>query len=236
MFGTSAYRSIWKYLRFILSYFAPTKRINWKIPFHSEFSLPNDHFAIKHDTNFTIGYVRQEGLCAVILINPTDCRGYRLIVQLWDETSPQSTFNRQWSMEEFAIVMYAGSILMQFFASIGCYPQLYFAGNNALELANINTFSSSLSPEPNQYVAGKKEPAMLHIHVLGRGATGVKYVCGIPLQQPELGEEFNLKGHGEVERGTIKVAWLEEDLANYKCTLVDFIETHFSNDFQRYVE
>jgi hypothetical protein len=169
--------------------------------------------------------VNKNGLCAMILINPTDCRGYRLIVNLWNKDDPKLTLNRPWSIEEMDVVMFAGAMLMQFMASIGCYPQLYFAGNNCVE---------AVSDGSCNYIAGIKEPAMLHFHVLGRGIDGVEYIDSIPLIQPGLGEEVNLKGQGSIENGMQKIPWNADidAMCTYRHTLDKFLKKHFSAHYE----
>ena len=161
-------------------------------------SIDNDHWSIRCPDNV---YVGQTGFGCLVKINPTDMRAFRLIVQFGNSNNMRSTLNRQWTESEIDNVFGVASRIAQLYFKEGLIPQIIFAGNNSMEEENGNI------------VIGRKEPAMLHVHILGRGIQGKEYF-GIPYCGPKIGEEFNLKGNGEGDFK--KRAWNEEDLTMFR--------------------
>lgn len=180
-------------------------------------SITDDHWSIKWKDDFTIGLFSvevQNEVCKVLLkLNPTDCRGYRLIAQLAHEDM-RGTLNRLWTEREMTAVFRIGALVSQFFFKVGIFPQIFFAGNNAMEMKD------------NQLLIGRKEPAMMHIHILGRGDPNKAYISNIKLNTPAVGEEFNLKGEGKEEEHLKKVPWTPEQRDSFKEALLSFLDLH----------
>jgi hypothetical protein len=78
-------------------------------------------------------------------------------------------------------------------------------------------------------VVGKKEPSMLHFHILGRGDPKTEFIhdpnydIGISLDSPEIGEEFNLKGEGDEKLNMKKLSWPNQGVVKFKTLLVNFL-------------
>jgi hypothetical protein len=79
-------------------------------------------------------------------------------------------------------------------------------------------------------LVGKKEPSMLHLHILGRGDPKTEYIPGIPLDAPAIGEEFNLKGQGKINDNTKKLPWSIDQLNIISSKLKTFI--HSNNTYK----
>eukprot|EP01119_Soliformovum_irregulare_P021665 TRINITY_DN7266_c0_g1_i3.p2 TRINITY_DN7266_c0_g1~~TRINITY_DN7266_c0_g1_i3.p2 ORF type:complete len:117 (-),score=28.80 TRINITY_DN7266_c0_g1_i3:32-382(-) len=80
---------------------------------------------------------------------------------------------------------------------------IFFAGNNAME------------EEDGDLIVGRKEPFLLHAHILGRGASQHQYIEGIPFDAPSIGEEFDLKGNGSPEENRQKLPWTQEAMMKF---------------------
>lgn len=180
------------------------------IAFHPTDSIPEDHWAIKCQHGFKVAVINVNGFDILVKINPTDRRGYRLIVQLHNEDM-KSTFNRQWTGAEMTSVFEMGALLSGFYYDIGLVPQIVYAGNNSME------------QEGDSVLIGRKEPAMCHIHVFGRGIPDKEYINGIKLQCPKIGEEFNLKGNGDEKENMKKLPWSDDQLIAFKTMLLNYI-------------
>jgi hypothetical protein len=177
---------------------------------------PN-HWAIELDKKFGIAIVCDKGFKLWIKINSTDRRGYRLIVQYVGKDAKE-TLNRRWTVEEMTLLNRVASILCQFYYDLNLIPQVYFAGDNAMQAVEDNV------------IIGQNEPSMLHVHILGRGLPEVEYIQGIPLDAVPVGEEFNLKGEGDQAKGLKKLKWSDEQLFMMKSKLVEFLSKSFSKE------
>ena len=141
--------------------------------------IPDDHWSIKLDPKYGIGTVNVLGNHNLwVKINPTDHRGYRIIVQYIgkDIKDIKSTLNRKWTIEETEALFKVGAVMNQFYYNLDLTPQIYFAGNNSMELVN------------SKIIIGRKEPAMLHIHILGRGNPNEYHIqnSSLKLDCPEV--------------------------------------------------
>jgi hypothetical protein len=201
----------------------------WNIPFQPV-CIPDDHFSLKPEPNFVVGKIFYKNVRVQIKINPTDARAYRVIVVL-DSDNLKSTLSRPWTIDEMDAVSHASNLMCLYMASIGCMPQKYFAGNNAMEETDKG------------YIVGgeNKEPLMLHDHVAARGKNDIEYILGHPMINPKIGEELNLKGEGikdaegNIKVGTLKVKWdlknNSQGFQNFKKSIRDFMITNFSEEF-----
>jgi hypothetical protein len=181
--------------------------------YYSTKDIPDNHWSIQINNEFMVAILKLNKWNTYILVqlNPTDCRGYRLIVQLYDPIDMKSTFNRKWTLDEQLSLYFVASLLSEFYVELGCLPQIIFAGNNAMELL-----------ENGNLLVGRKEPYMLHLHIFGRGNPETCYFPNIPLHSPAIGEEFNLRGLGTSESYTKKEMWSEERI-NFKNSLQSFL-------------
>lgn len=177
----------------------------------AEVNIPDSHWAIKCEKSFFVAIVECLNKKKVLVkVNGTDRRGYRIIIQLYD-IEIRSTLNTTWNEEEINAVFGTAALFMPFYIGLGTYPQVIFAGNNCMEKTE------------NGIIVGRKEPCMLHVHMLGRGIPTVEYIPGIPNSSPEIGEEFNLKGQGDESKGFKKLPWKEEQLSTFKEMLLDWL-------------
>lgn len=169
------------------------------------------HWSIDCDPDFFVQTITMNGCHILIKINPTDRRGYRLIIQLWGKKDIKSTLNRPWTESEMDSVFRAASMISRYYYSKGLIPQIVFAGNNSMER------------EGEVIVIGKNEPAMMHVHIFGRGLIEKEYIFGIPLGGPEIGKEFNLVGQGD-EKGQAKVPWSSEQRRSFLSDLRKWLD------------
>lgn len=106
-----------------------------KLVFHPVDSIPDNHWAIKCEEEFLVGVYDSMDKKVLVKLNPTDRRGYRVIIQLYS-SDMKSTFNRVWSQEEMNAVLFVASKLSMMYFDLGLFPQMVFAGNNSMEVAN----------------------------------------------------------------------------------------------------
>jgi hypothetical protein len=182
-----------------------------KLEFCSSSSIPDNHWSMHCKKEWKVAVLKVDDNLVLIQLNPTDSRGYRLITQLYSSNDMKSTFNRQWTTTEMISVFKVGALLSTFFFENELFPQVYFAGNNSMEVEN------------GMVLLGRKEPSMMHIHVLGRGVPGREYIKGAPYIAPEVGEEFNLKGDGH-ELGKKKMPWTQNQRDTFKAALFKFLK------------
>lgn len=183
--------------------------------------IPENHWSIQLDPKFGVGTVTlKNGMSFWIKINPTDKRGYRLIIQFVNEKDMKSTLNRQWTIEETSSLFQVASTFTKLYYDLNLIPQIYYAGNNSMELE-----------KGKSVLIGKKEPSMLHVHLLGRGNPDFEYLPGQKLKATFVGEEFNLKGTGDVAKNEKKVPWEESERIIFKSLLTEFIEKCINDQY-----
>jgi hypothetical protein len=134
----------------------------------------------------------------VAILNPTDARGCRALVNLVDYGDMAQSVNRPFSNEERKELNEAVSLLAQVYREIFPIVQIMELGNNAHHLdAN------------GQVVLGTaSEPCMLHNHIVARGNPLTCYIPDVPLGGPHPSEQFDMRGP--------KVPWTKETLE--KCS------------------
>lgn len=186
------------------------------ILFYPTTDIPDTHWAINCEKEYKVGVFGVDGVEVLVKINPSDCRGYRMIAQLYSSDDMKKTLNREWTVTEMNAVLKMGAILSKFYFEIGLFPQIYFAGNNSMEAINYI--------ENTTILLGKKEPSMMHIHVLGRGITGNEYVKGVTYIGPKIGLEFNLKGDGLLQDGMKKMPWDDDARMVLKTKVFGFLK------------
>lgn len=179
----------------------------------------NQHWAVTSPAEWTVArVVVEDSHHVVVKLNPTDCRCYRIVVQLVGETQEKTRallnvprYNETAELAVFKLV----NRMRAFFQSVGLEPQAFSAGNNA----------HSTDATTGQLLVGQKEPSMAHWHVLGRGDPESSYVADVPLRGPAFGQEFNLKGDGDGTTGFKKVPWSESEKLKIGGALMKFIES-----------
>jgi hypothetical protein len=96
-------------------------------------NIPEDHWSIKCPPEFKVAIVtlKPDGHKVLIKINPTDRRGYRLILQFMDEPM-ESTLNRRWTVKEMNSIWTMASIFMSILlrikshsSNLFCWKQFY---------------------------------------------------------------------------------------------------------------
>ena len=131
-----------------------------------------------------IADVIKNDICFQIFCNPTDKRGYRIIISIADEeTKNMSTFNRKYSYNETIMLTHLLGVMKYVFSEFGLEGQVQIAGNNS-QFLHRNTM----------YFGDIKEPSMLHGHIIGRGDPTYEYIGDVPLDGPQPGELFNMRG------------------------------------------
>jgi hypothetical protein len=159
---------------------------------------PSNHWALHLNPKFVVGTWNGFHL----KLNPSDSRGYRLIICLGaHEATLPATFNRAYTsaergkMWEFAV--FIQNALLEFGVPI---VQLYEAGNNAQRCAEGSYLT---------HLGNEQEPSMLHAHLVCRGVPGKCYFPRVPLTGPPAGEMFDLRGLGHTADGQRKLPWTD---------------------------
>ena len=189
------------------------------LTFFSTKDIPKDHWALNLDSKYGVAILQTEEMKVVwITINPIDRRGYRLIIR-YAPLDIIPSLNRKWTTDEFNCIFSIASVFTKFYYELGLLPQIFFAGNNAMEMKH------------EEIIIGQKEPAFLHLHILGRGNPKAKYIDGTELGGTPIGEEFNIKGEGNEEGISKKVLWEEKERATFKQLLIAFLQEMKDNKY-----
>jgi hypothetical protein len=196
------------------------------------YQYPEDHWAVsptKEGTGLALFTFRGK-YRYLAKLNPTDSRGYRLLVaylgKIGDHIS--TTFNRDYTSEEQIGLLDVTSLLITIYKKLGILVHCAQAGNN------VHKFDSKLKIIS---IGTHKEPAILHMHIFGRGDTKREYIPGIPLDGPELGLIFDMRGAtANVPGNCEKVKWepkhLQLALDAIKQSLFDYSKTNdYTNEF-----
>ncbi|KAF2068454.1 hypothetical protein CYY_010219 [Polysphondylium violaceum] len=197
----------------------------------SKLNIPLDHWSINTNYEYFIKKVKvDEQHFVSIKLNPTDRRGYRLIIQydVDNDSDIKSTFNRVWTSDEMNAVFKVATTLSGLFFNLNLFPQIIFAANNSMDIIK-STETSDCSEDKIEYDVrvGYREPCILHVHILGRGISNHEYVKGIPLDAPEIGQEFNLKGNGDQFENKKKLEWTQAQRDSFKSIVLDFLQLKF---------
>lgn len=157
--------------------------------------LPKKHFLYNPpdiDSPYHIARLYEGKYVMLLIINPTDARKrliLRFIGKSWDDK--KESLSRKYTEEELSAFYSCASKLMYKFQDLGA--QLSYAGNN------------SQSVENDVIVIGKREPSMLHLHIV------FKFL--LPLDQ--IGKEFSLMGPKE--------KWTEENLLEFRKLILTYM-------------
>lgn len=195
------------------------------------YQYPKEHWAvdpIKEGTGiafFTVNNCYRY----VVKLNPSDSRGYRFLVSYIGKTDQpiSNSFNRPYQSAEELGLLDVTAIMMAVYYRLNIpIVQCAQAGNNA---HSFDSLTKTI------HIGNPKEPGMLHMHGIGRGDTTCEYIMGVPLEGPELGVTFDMRGETpDVPGNSKKIKWqkdqLSKALATIKGTLVDYIKT---SEFQK---
>jgi len=198
-----------------------TKEIRGSPPiYNSKQSYPANHFSLANGTdqeNWFVCYLEIRGILYMVKVNPSDSRGYRLLVILVekDQSKMISTLNRVYSLEETMGLFQSLAIVAKAVESLGLIAQVSVAGNNSHAII-LDTVSESKC-EPQVSIGNPNEPAMLHGHVIARGIPSHSYIPGLPLEVggPMIGLEFNMRGDGSEPGNHQKRKWSPSQMQVY---------------------
>src|SRR3990167_3846318 len=158
------------------------------------YDYPADHWAINPDKDGTsIVYVSYRNTFKYLIqLNPTDRRGYRVIVRYVGQNNQdiRTTLNRPYTSMEERGLLEVSTFMMQVYKRIGLpIVQIALAGNNAQSYDKDNRII---------HIGTTNEPGFLHLHMWARGAVDEEYIPGVSLLGPELGETFDMS-NGKVK-------------------------------------
>lgn len=127
-----------------------------------------------------------------IRIMPIDMRCARVIVALQNFQETHSTFNREYTPEEWMAVTTVMGLTQIVYGRIFPAAQMCIAGNNALSFNATTGITTKGIP---------KEPFMPHGHVWGIGNPDKEYVAGIRHGGPKPGIIFDMRGETPHQSG-----------------------------------
>ncbi|KTD11831.1 hypothetical protein Lgra_1289 [Legionella gratiana] len=192
-----------------------------KIEFHKHEYSPS-HWSIdftRAGTSVATFNVRNKYHFSVIL-NPTDCQGYRSIIRYLNEDSSSlsSAFNRTYTLSEQRALNDVTAIMTKVYEKLGVIAQFSQLGNNSHHF------------DPNTrvvHVGDDEEPSLLHLHMWGRGDPEMEYIPGVPLRGPKPGLMFDLRAKKEPNKEE-----LQKCLDTFKSLLDDYIKSpEFLDEF-----
>lgn len=108
-----------------------------------------------------------------------------------------STFNRDYTVEEKFALNTALCILSTAYENFGLIAQTEIAGNNSQSLTELGEI----------VLGNKREPSLLHGHIIGRGNPDHAYIGNVPLRGPAAGAMFNMRGDGVDKGNEAKTKW-----------------------------
>jgi len=169
------------------------------------------HWSLNSNEQFVIKYERENIYRFVIMLNPTDCRGYRLIVKYICnnyDTNIKNTFNRKYTHEERTALLIVTSKFCTIIETFDLLTQIEVAGNNS------HYFKDGIT-----YIGTEKEPSMLHSHIICRGDPNHNYIGSVKLRGPEPGQLFNMREG--------KIPWSYRDAEQIIITLDNIYNSNF---------
>lgn len=202
-----------------------------------DYAYPKDHWSIdytKAGTSIATVTIRGKYHYSIIL-NPTDCRGYRSIIRFLNdnESDIQAAFNRPYSIAEQRGLNDLTTIMAQIYIKLGLIPQFSQLGNNS---HSYKESSGTIQ------VGNEDEPSMLHLHMWGRGDPEQEYIEGVPLRGPQPGLMFDLIAKSQtIQINQYAIKWdfneLQKSLDVFKNLLADYIKSsEFKEEFGDIVE
>ncbi len=176
---------------------------------------PANHYALKTPSlgdPFCISILDVSGIRISVLFNPTDSRGYRLLLALVAEDM-KTTFNRPFTDEEEGALHTAMSFMGSVYSGLGMTVTTATAGNN----------TQSLTPNGTIMMGNEHEPSLLHGHIMGRGDPNRCYLASVPLRGPAAGIEFNMRGQSQEPGNDKKIKWDPDELKQAKEAVLEAI-------------
>ena len=161
----------------------------------SKSKYDKNHWALCNDEKFIIRHIKENSYNFIVKLNPTDSRGYRTIVSYIGNDADQNienTFNRKYTHEERVALLVVTSKICTCYEYFDLITQIEVAGNNSHQFINSNTI-----------VGTKKEPSILHSHIICRGNPEYNYIGNVKLGGPIPGELFNMRND--------KIKWSNEN-------------------------
>jgi hypothetical protein len=183
-------------------------------------TYPKNHWFVKqHDMDFTDPHlvcfahyvVNLKMYTYRVMINPTDARGYRMIVALHrtpNGDDVQYYANRKYSEQEEVGLSIVSTVVKRCFSSRVLVSHLCILGNR----------SHTFDPKTRTTTIGnEKEPGCLHAHIVWRGNPECEYITGVPLGGPEPGEVFGFMGtNTNVPGNENKLKWTDATRKNVR--------------------
>jgi hypothetical protein len=178
---------------------------------HNSINYDDSHWSLKIDEQYVVRYVKERIYRFVIMLNPTDCRGYRLLIKYIGNDNDmhiKNTFNRKYTNDERKALLSITSNICTVLETFDLITQIEVAGNNSHYFDNLTT-----------YVGTEKEPSMLHSHVICRGNPFNNYIGSVALRGPEPGQLFNMREG--------KIPWTYKDTLQIIVTLDNIYSSMF---------
>ncbi|KTD01358.1 hypothetical protein [Fluoribacter gormanii] len=202
-----------------------------------KYNYPKDHWAIDYTKAGTsIAHVKLKGKYNYsIILNPTDCRGYRTIIRYLNDSNSDipSALNRPYTVAEERGLNEVTAMMERVYEKMGLIPQFAQLGNN----------SHSFDEKTRETIIGnEEEPGMLHLHLWGRGDPEHEFIAGVPLRGPKPGLMFDLIAKSKTEpTNQFAIKWdpkeLEIALAAFKDMLSLYLESdEFKEEFSDSLE
>nr|WP_238584481.1 hypothetical protein [Legionella gratiana] len=152
-----------------------------------KYQYPKEHWAIDYTKAGTsIAHVNVNAKYNYsIILNPTDCRGYRIIIRYLNDTQSDiaSALNRPYTVAEERGLNEVTAMMERVYEHMGLIPQFSQLGNNSQHFDEITR---------ETIIGNEEEPGMLHLHLWGRGDPKHEFIPGVPLRGPEPGLMFDL--------------------------------------------
>ena len=171
-----------------------------KLSYESKLVYDPSHWALHYLTSkdkVFVAHFQHQEMEAVLKLNATDSRGYRGIITMVSQDMT-TTLNRPSTLREKLFIQKVAALVLQAYEGLGLLAQMEIAGNNSHEFDSATGVT---------HVGTKKEPTMLHVHLIGRGDPTYEFVRGVPLRGPCPGQLFNMRGDGSDDGNKTKTKW-----------------------------
>ena len=173
------------------------KKIDSEPPKINYFSVsyPENHWALnlpKESSKFFIARCIYNESEYLSYLNPTDARGYRSILCLYNKDI-KTTFNRKYTHKERKNLLSLAAVIASAYEKIGLVPQIELLGNNSQSMDEFHSLT----------LGNIDEPSFLHCHIIGRGDPSFCYIADQKLDGPNFGKIF-------IEEGSKKQIWGEQ--------------------------
>lgn len=142
----------------------------------------------------------------IVMLNPTDSTGYRLIVRLLSNSNDtvNTTFNRQYSQSEINGLFMVLSSISNILSDEGLIGQVYVLGNSSQSFDEVSR---------DTLVGRLNEPGFLHGHIVFRGDSEYEYIDGIKLNGPFPGYAKQLGAiNDKIDINKSKIKWKDDQI------------------------